>query len=238
MNIKEMQYDLRLKLNKLDSEKYKNIKVPEQDWKLNEAMHLLIKMIAVPRLDTKVGFEQTQRTIDDIRSIVVNTSGLSAVSYSSNSYLVQLPDDYMYLAGFDRIVATKGTCREVDMELIHVRQHDDNAEASPFDSSNFEWRELNVRFFEDGLRVFTDGTFSIDKVYMNYIRRPKFMHNAEDFVGGTYTALDGSVLTGTQDCELPWQVHSLIVDLAVLIITGDIQMPDMGFKQMKVKITD
>lgn len=239
MTIKEMHYDLNLKLNKLDSQKYKNLRVPEKDWKLNEAMELYIKLIAQPRYRPQ-GFEYVQRTTDDIRTVVVNTldPGLAAYYVGNNSYAVTLPGDYMYLVGVEKITATKGPCKEVQMELIHVVQHDDSVEASPFDSSSFEWKEVNCRFYEDGLRIFTDGTFAINKVCLNYIRKPKFMHNAEDFPGGKYQALNGQMLTGTQDCELPWQTHSEIVDLAALIISGDIQLSDFGFKQAKVKITE
>lgn len=243
MNIKEMQYDLKFKLNKIDGQKYRNLRIPEMDWGLNEANLIFIKTIAEPRYRNLLGFEVNQRTIDDIKTIVKNTRDadgncLTPVKFDKSSYTVQLPDDYMYYVSIDELLASKGECVGVNMEEIHVRQHDDRHQSSPFDESSFEWREVNVRFFEDKLRVFTDGSFSIDKVCLNYIRKPKYMHNAEDMTGGSYRALDGTVLTGTQDCELPFQVHGEIVDLAVLIITGNLQIPDYQVKQNKTKIND
>ena len=41
-----MHYDLKLKLNKLDSNQYRNLLVPEIDWVLNEAETIFIKSIA------------------------------------------------------------------------------------------------------------------------------------------------------------------------------------------------
>jgi hypothetical protein len=37
MTAREMHYDFKQKLNKIDSQKHRNLKVPEIDWKLNEA---------------------------------------------------------------------------------------------------------------------------------------------------------------------------------------------------------
>ena len=48
------------------------------------------------------------------------------------------------------------------------------------------------------------------------------MHNAEDFRGGSYELLSGQVLTGFVNCELPEQTHREIVDIAVLLVTGQL----------------
>ena len=110
-------------------------------------------------------------------------------------------------------------------------------EESPFDSSSFEWREVNVRFFEDGLRVFSDGTFIVESICeFNYIMKPAYIQNAQDYVGGTYNLPDGTTLIGSQNCELPEQTHREIVDIAVLIMTGQMQIPDFQIKQAKVNL--
>lgn len=241
MSTKNMHYDLKQKLNKLDSQRYKNLKIQEIDWKLNEAMGIFIKVIAEPRIKNKLGFEMNQRTIDDIRTIVVNTAdtgGTVPTAFNSTSYSVPLPENYLYYANIDLMIASKGNCKSVKMEDIIIRQHNDDHENSPFDKSNFEWRAVNCRFFESGLRMFTDGTFTIDKVCFNYIRKPKYMHNAEDTAAGQYSLPDGTLLTGFQDCELPEAVHSEIVDIAVLIIAGDLQVPDLQTKQFKLKLAE
>ena len=66
MNIKEMQYDLKFKLNKIDSSQYKNLRIPEIDWVLNESIELFVKNIAQPRFSQILGFEINQRNIDDV----------------------------------------------------------------------------------------------------------------------------------------------------------------------------
>jgi len=239
MTIKEMHYDYKQKLNKIDSQKFRGLKVPEIDWKLNEAQELIVKIIAQPRLNSQVGFEVGQRTIDDIRTIVLDqkpSEYLVAKVYDESSYIVGLPDDYWFLAK-TKIIASKGDCKNVLLYDSKPVQHDDNSESSMFDKSSFEWRTANYRFNREGIRVFTDTTFIIDKVGLEYLIKPEPMYNAEDWTGGSYKTLNGKVYTGTKDCGLPEGIHRSIVDLAVMLTANDLNLPDYQLKQNKVKIS-
>ena len=238
MDIRAMHYDLKVKLNKVDSQQYRNLKVPEIDWVLNEAQEIFIKTIAEPRTKNGFGFEVNQRSIDDIRTIVIdNLTPLPAVIYNvdDNSYQCSLPENYLFfVSGYACL--SKGQCSDVRARLL-VKQHDDMHEESPFDESSFEWREVNVRFFRNGLRVFSDGTFIVESICeFNYIRKPAYIQNAQDYVGGTYNLPDGTPLTGFQNCELPEHTHREIVDIAVLVMTGQMQIPDFQIKQAKVNL--
>jgi len=241
MDIRGMHYDYKQKLNKIDSQAYSNLRVPEIDWKINEALGIFLKIIAQPRFKKNLGFEINQRTIDDIRTLVKNQSFqlsncLFAQVYDNKSFLAELPDDYLFYVSSKAIVS-KGNCKYVDVRS-RLRQHDDEHEESLFDSSSFEWREVNIRFIENGIRIFTDGTFDVDALCLNYIRKPLFVHNANGYINGTYNLPDGTVLTGVQDCELPEHTHGEIIDLAVLITTGDLENPNINLKQAKIKLTN
>lgn len=233
MDIRGMHYDYKQKLNKIDSQQYRNLKVPEIDWKIREAIDLFIKLVAEPKFRNNLGFETTQRVIDDIRTLVVNGEELSLSLYGTDSYVAILPDDYSYYISTDAMFIKKGDCT-LRADKIYVRQHDDEFEISPFDKSNFDWREVNITFFEEGIRIYTDGQFTIENFNINYIKQHPLVHNAQDYPGGTYTMTDGTVLTGSQDCILPKHVHSEIVDLAVLLTTVDLQMPDFEAKTVRL----
>jgi len=240
MNAKEMQYDYKQKLNKIDSQKYRNLKVPEIDWKLNEAQELLIKMILEPRLKSQVGFEMNQRTIDDVRTIVIDQKPadyITSLSYDSTSYITSLPTDYWFLAKVN-IIASKGSCTGVLMYDSQEIQHDDKSEYSVFNKSSFEWRVSNYRFNSQGLRNFTDATFSIDNIGFEYIKRPRAIYNAGDYVGGVYNGLDGQIYVGIQNCELPEEIHREIVDLAVFVTAGDLNLSSYQIKQNKVALNN
>lgn len=231
MTSKELIYDVKTKLNKLDSQQYRNLRIPEIDWKLNEAQELFIKMVAFPRLYNHLGFERTQRNIDDIRTLVVSAENLEITNNNT-----VLPDNYWhYLRG--RVQMSKNNCENIE-GIVKIRQHDDEFESSPFSKSSFEWRTVNAVFNSEGLSFFTDGSFNLNSCNITYIRRPLYIHNAEDFTGGTYKLPSGEILAGTQDSELPEHTHREIVDIAVLLITGELQIPDYQIKLNKLNFND
>lgn len=237
LTIKEMHYDFKKKLNKVDSQKWRNLLVPEIDWTLNEAQELFVKMVAEPRLRSYLGFEKSQRNIDDIRTIVINDKLINV-----NNNILPLPDDYWHYVRA-RVNMSKGSCSNV-LGTVHIREHDDEFENSPFDNSSFEWREVNGVFFENGVKFYTDGSFSIDNCLLSYIRRPKYIHNAEDFRNGSYQKLSKNVnnqfetLTGSVNCELPGHTHREIVDIAVLLVSGEINTPDYQTKLNKLNFNN
>lgn len=238
MSIKRMHYDVKVKLNKVDSQQYRNLLIPEIDWALNEAQYIFIKNIAEPRKKRNtldVGFEKNQRAIDDIRTIVKDNVISTASKIDDYTYTIGLPSDYMHLVSC-KAKLTKGGCYNTSADCV-LRQHDDSFESSPFDKSSFEWREVNIRFYDNGIKAFSDGTFSVNSLHLDYIRKPLYMHNAEDFGSSAkYILPDGVTLTGYQDCELPFQTHSEIVDIAVLVLTGQMQYNDYNIKREKLNL--
>jgi hypothetical protein len=234
MNIKEMHYDFKQKLNKIDSQQYRNLKIPEIDWKLNEAIGVFVKIVAEPKYATKLGFETSQRVIDDIRSIVVDDKELVELEKTTTTTTLTLPNDYQYFIGSDLIMKS-GNC-SFPADNVFVRQHDDDFQNSLFDKSSFLWREANIRFYEKGVKVFTEGEFDVDKFTLNYIRIPASVNNSESYIGAQYRTLAGVVLSVNVDCDLPLHTHREIVDLAVAITTGDLQIPDYAVKKDKLAI--
>lgn len=237
MTIQEMHYDFKMKLNKIDSEQYRNLKIPEIDWLLNEAQEIFIKSVAFPRVQNHLGFESSQRTIDDIRTIVLENVLLSKDNTASDTKekVFTLPIDYMfYISAKVRIV--KPQCGSKYVQL-RIRQHDDEFEESPFDNSSFEWGEVNATFDSKGLRVFTDGTFDIENIKLNYIKEPAYIHNAADFKpSGQYKSLKGIDLFNRQNCELPNQTHREIVDIAVMLASSNLDMQNFQIKQAKLNL--
>ena len=228
MTIREWHHEFKLKLNKVDSQQNFNFQIPDIDFMLNEAILLIIKLIAEPRYKNHLGFEVTQRSIDDIKSIVKNDFLITSILNN----VVTLPTDYMfYLRAY--ALVTKGKCVDKRCRVL-IKQHDDMFEESSFDKSNFEWRFQNALFTKEGLKFYPDG--EINKVYLSYIKKPEYVHAAGDFSNSGYKKLDGTVLTGYKNCELPDHLHSEIIDIAVLLASGIIQSPDYNIKQAKLNL--
>lgn len=234
MAIADLEYAFKSKINKVDSAQNKNFLIPEIDLALNEGMELFIKMIAQPRLKKDYGFEKNQRSIDDIRTIVMDSVSCPLVQGSSDNYA--LPADYwFFVKGY--VEMSKGACTD-EIGRLYIRQHDDEFEESPFDRSSFEWREVNGVFTSNGIKLYASG-FSVTDLLLTYIRRPLYMHNAAGFDAVTgYKSPSGVAYTGTQDCELPVGTHSEIVDLAVLIAIGKINSPEYQLKLNQLNLNN
>lgn len=235
-SIKNMHYDYKQKLNRLDSNKYIGLQIPQIDRKLNEALNLYILLVAEPRIKNQLGIETTQRTIDDINIMVKDDISLSMASHPDGYVIAILPSDYLYYLSTEHCLGIVDNCIEQEM-MTFVIKHDSRSNQREFYKSNFDWRECNIRFYDQGIKIFADN-FIVSKFSINYIKVHPYIHNAEDFNAGTYNLPDGTALTGYQDCILPEITHAEIVDLAVLLTTGELELPTAyQFKQNKLSMT-
>jgi hypothetical protein len=223
MTTREMHYDFKKKFNKVDSQKNRNFLVPEIDWFLNEAAELFVKRVAQPKADNGLGFEMSQRLIEDIKTLVV---GGTWTAVTNN--VITLPSNYLYFVRC-RVKLSKGICTGKEA-VLYVREHNDLFEESQFYNSSFEWREINGLYETQGIQAFTDGTFTIDEAKLSYIRKMAYMHNAQDFGTGSYNHPSGVTLTGTVNCDLPEHTHREVVDIAVMLAASEVQTSDLQGK--------
>jgi len=236
MTIREMQFDFKMKYNSVDSQRDEDFEIPEMDWLLNEAQEVYVKMRANPKIGAEYGFEVNQRGIDDLRTIVIDQKkgvGQGVVAYDTGSVLAALPPDYWFHLN-SKVYASKDGCEDRRLFTKEI-QHDDEQDMSPFDRSSFRWRVANIRFNDGGIRIFNNnGEFIVNELCIEYLKKPVEMHNAADWIGGTYNKLDGTVLTGRADCKLPSNTHREIVDLAVVIAANGKSSPYYNVKMNKM----
>lgn len=222
-----MHYSFNRKLNKVDSNNYKNFRIPEKDQLLNEAQLILIKTIANPRVNTYYGFERNQRILDDIQPLVISKD-----IYSTNNVFV-LPEDYMFKV---KLSATGSTEQCSNLKFnVNLQQHDDEFEDSFMEESSVLWRHLNATLANNKITTYPKD-FKVDSLKLTYIKYPRFIHNAEDFSPNGYKNFKGQLLTGYVDSELPEYLHEEIVDLAVLLASSEIQDPLFELKKYKTSI--
>lgn len=224
-----MHYDFKKKLNKVDSQGNRNLLIPEIDWALNEALSIFIKNSASPRIRNHAGLEKSQRFIDDLFPLVIKDAPLTV-----QDKRVILPRDYMFFIKAD-VLMDKGGCLNVKGRL-QVQQQDDKFEDDPFNKSSFEWRVVNGVFASDGIYLYTDGTFEVSTLLLSYVKKHHYIHFAEGFSSDGYVLPSGVELKGVAHCLLPEHVHSEIVDIAVAIVSGEMNLPDYQVKMNKLQI--
>lgn len=225
MTLSEFHIQFKMALDKIDSSAYPDILVEEIDVFLNEAQERFIKTRYGLNNLYKEGFEEIQKRTDDLRTLVVtNYAPVSAVTTETNTYSANITTPFtnealtvastevyqFYLRGRVRVVKTGCTSTYVAIRL--VRQGElERILLDPFNSP-----KLNgpVGYFERGTLYFvTDGTFTIDRLKVTYLKRALQIR-----YGTQYPTPVTDV-----NCELPEHTHKEIVQLSVNIALENIE---------------
>ena len=132
MVVEDMHYDFKKKLNKGDSQQYKNLQIPEIDWTLNEAAELFVKLIAQPRYRSLLGLETSQRTIDDIRTIIttrnienINTQNIVGDITLSSTIITNISDAHNALIYTGQVLT--GTGISTGTKVLYKNNEGSNA---------------------------------------------------------------------------------------------------------------
>jgi len=243
-SIQEMHYDYKVKLDKVDSQAYKNLDTVKIDWILNDAYYLYLDSKYGINNLYRVGFEVTQKRIDDLAVLHIkqnNQPALTPTLAAAGIYEVDLNDLAYPYAHLTRIWATASTdsCSNQVMGCI-ISQNDDmdNILGSPFYKPSFIWREIPINFgrsSEDtsysSVFLYTNGEFTIDEVYIEYLKEPeKLWFGDYDYYDSLYDN-SGTLIyqTGVDNpvgCELPNKQCREIVDIAVNETARFLQDPE------------
>lgn len=184
------------------------------------------------RNNDQLGFEATQKRIDDLSSLVVKYPLQPAITPTSigNGVLeVKLSDlvhPYLFL------IRAYGNAQDCD-DLISLKftQHDDLNYLldDPFNAPSKQ--EIPYNFgrssTDAGSSIYIyPGNVDLIKVFVDYIKTPVLMNL------GNYTYIDGNILPQTSS-ELPEHMHNELVDVAVQIASGIIEHPQ--YVQLKTQ---
>jgi hypothetical protein len=212
ISVEELVYEFKLALNKVNRQD--NVDIPIEDIivYLNKAQMSWIKTKINPNNVYRAGFEAIRKRIDDVQVLKVGDIELKPVKTNDllhKGYSCSLDDakDYMfYISSYS--VALRDKC-EVILTNDLVKSGDLTTRYLDSNHSpSFEWRTTLASLGNNELTVYTDGTFQIDKVFINYLRYPQKI----DIQGYTKFNGDSSI---NVDCELPEYAKDGIVDLAV-----------------------
>lgn len=228
-NIKNMHYDFKQRLNKLDTNSNKKLQIPEVDRLLNDALNLYVLLIADPRYVNQLNFKKLslRRNLDDLRPVIASEV-LSIDSNTKKGVFSNLSNNYFHILSIDKGSATSGTCTKT--VKCNIVDYDDKYVSDENHQSDFDWGEVNVRIGSDG--IYNLANFTLVNVNINYIWIHPYIHDSEDFRTGGYNLPDGTALVGVQNSLFSDAVNSEIVDIAVLLATGDLELPN--FYQLKL----
>ncbi len=161
----------------------------------------------------KESFEQTQKRIDDLRTLVKET-GISTNPGGTklNGYIATLPNDYLFTVGEEVLIQyTKNNQTVTSREGVTQVTSDRYREEIDNNFSEFRlisnWARPLRLFSNTYIELISDGNYSIPVFYLRYISIP------------TAIALPSS------NCILPQHTHSEIVKLAINMYLENIKDP-------------
>lgn len=216
--VDSLLYKIDQKLNKLSTNEHQSIPLEDKILAINEAQITLIKQkFSGTVTNTGLGMDGSQKRYEDLQGLVENYIDhplvLTEKDPNLHQWVASLKDiNPSYLFYVDSyLIASKGKCKDrhiwVNQDLA---KHADiqilleNVHYKP----SFEHQETFTTISSDEIAVYTDGTFEPSKLYLSYIRYPKYI----DKEG--YINIEGKSSVN-QDCELEYYLENELVDLAV-----------------------
>jgi hypothetical protein len=216
--VDSLLYKIDQKLNKLSSNEHQQIQLEDKILALNEAQIKLIKQkLDGPNTVSGLGFDAFKKRYEDLEKLIEmyedHPLDLSKVEGPLNRWVCNLsgvsPAYMFYVDSY--IIADKGKCKDKTIYINNdLARHADvptllkNVHYKP----SFEYEETFNIISSDELSIFTDGSFTPKKLYLSYVRYPKYIDKAG------YIKFDGTS-SADQDSELKNYLEDELVDLTV-----------------------
>lgn len=190
MKFIELQESFERELNQF----YDGLNKPKSadtEWWLNRGLEKFYKTRYSGINYKQKGFEQDQKRIDDLRTLV-HTVPLNPINTSDSEYIVELPDDYVMLLGDTAyILPVNGKiipCWETDENGNYVLKSTDTLEVTvetiDREKSN-SLSEYRLHYClarplklirNNQIYLYTDGNYQVRMYNMTYLRKPKYIN--------------------------------------------------------------
>jgi hypothetical protein len=216
--VDQLLYKIDQRLNKLSSNDHQEIQLEDKILALNEAQLKLIKTkYSGTSVPNRVGFDGMKKRYQDIENLIVdfkeNFLTLEEVDPYLNQWegsLSELNPKYMLYADA-YILADKDRCKNrviwINKDLVKHGDIQFLLNSTDF-APSFEYQETFNVITGNKISIFTDGSFTPSKLFMMYVRYPKYI----DKEG--YVKFDGKASTN-EDCELNDYLEDELLDLTI-----------------------
>lgn len=216
--VDSLLYKIDQRLNKLSTNAHQQIQLEDKILALNEAQIKLIKQ-KIDNISTvsQMGLDSFKKRYEDLQSLIIAYNDgelpLTLKNEELNQWKANLHDlDPKYMFYIDSyVLADKGKCKDRKIWINRdLAKHGDlqfilnNDHYKP----SFEYQETFNFLSSDEISIFTDGTFTPNKICVSYMRYPVYI----DKEG--YIKFDGTESVN-QDCELETYLEDELLDLTV-----------------------
>lgn len=225
----EMHIAFDLELDKTSNLTNPSYEPEEKDFWLNSAISKFVKTRYSGFNVKKKGFEQDQKRIDDLRTLVKEKTidSLTISSTKPNAFIADLtsltisgvPDTDVYMFTVSEevtITFDSNTTNDILKKSTGLRQGVTEVTANNYRSHidnpysehvlHYEKAKPLRLFLGNTVELITDGNYKVTEYHIRYIAKPQ-------------------VISSSVDCDLPDTVHDEIVKIAVNMALENIEQP-------------
>lgn len=227
MDANQMVLEFKLSSDSLDSSTIPDLSNENILYYLNVAQERFVKTKYSENNLYRKGFQASQKRTEDLNNLT-KSHYFAATSVGADNYFVNTnfpfdneglstpsTDKYMiYVRGNAQIVSSKCGNKYVTIK-IEALDNMDNVVKNPYKKSNLT--RVVGNFENGGIILQSDGSYSIGKALISYIKTPVVISN--DIA---YAPIN--------DCELADHTHREIVDMAVQLAVGDLKPEKLAVK--------
>lgn len=215
MTISEMHTALDLELDKTSALDLPVFTSTEKDFWINSAIKKFVKTRYSGFNVKKQGFEETQKRIDDLRTLIITEDLTLATTEAMypNGYNFELGNPYWFTIAEEATITMDDT---EDEKRVGVIQGDQNSYRrmidDPFSEHIVHYNNAKpIRlFYENSVELISDGNYTVDTYHLTYLQEPTEVDST-----------DGD----TVDCNLPDHTHDEIVKMTANMILENIESP-------------
>jgi hypothetical protein len=195
MNIQTIRPAIKLGLDKTSALDIPAYEPEEIDFWFNDTILKFTKTRYSGVNVKKQSFEETQKRIDDLSSLVKTAEPMDLIldivkNIGTNSYVVDTtnvpwPTDYLFAIAeevrpdeVDGINVASGRWGVTQCTHDRYRQHLDN----PYSEHILHYGSAKpLRLFDDSnVRIVTDGNYTVDEYYLTYLKTPQIVDTIND----------------------------------------------------------
>ena len=186
----------------------------EKDFWLNAAIKKFVKTRYSGLNIKKQSFEETQKRIDDLRTLVTTADvSLSNVTATyPNGYVGTLPtgnDLYWLMVGEEAEITVDSSTKRVGVTQCSQNEYRQKID-DPYSEHILHYTSAKpIRlFYSNSVELISDGNYTVDTYYLTYIKEPAEVD-----------------LSGAVDCDLPEHTHDEIVKITCNMMLENIESP-------------
>ncbi|HQU94673.1 MAG TPA: hypothetical protein PLO39_00910 [Saprospiraceae bacterium] len=211
---KSLIYSLNRKIDRLNTENKRHLKIVDLCSALTEAQYYLLKdRIQHIEKDKRNRYELRQLEIKEHREDVVVSNKVSTI---------RIPDNLYRDLGI-RIIASKRGCGKKEIPLTKMETQDTGKSLdNPFWKSSFGWEQVFGDVAGGYLYIYNGTDFKVEGAIIDYIRGPGEIH-CPSLVRSPEEYVDWNGVR--QVADTAWELDDLVkegINLAAMMLTRDL----------------